>query len=243
MLCYNECRVSLMKLQRLLLTLFYLQNREWVRISELTELLEVSRRTIYRDIDELRTAGADIEARPGAAGGFHLSRDFRLEKIIFSNRELMSIIFSTKVLSEFKGTEFARQADEFGERLERIFSVAAAEEQELADRFLLDVEDRFHKADNQSKLRICEEAVFRDISVNVVYESPLCEKLSTVGKVNPFGIINKAGYWFLVGYCHELETHRAFNLTYIKEINLTGEHFSREPSLNLKSFWDKVKPG
>jgi len=232
-----------MKLQRLLLTLFYLQDREWVGISELTELLEVSRRTIYRDIDELRTAGADIEGRPGTAGGFRLSRDFRLEKIIFSNQELMSIVFSTKVLSMFKGTEFARQADQFGERLETIFSVAATEKRKLAGGVLLDVEDRFHKADNQSKLRICEEAVFHEISVNVVYESPLCERLSTVGKVNPFGLINKAGYWFLVGYCHELETHRAFNLTYIKEINPTGEHFSREPSFDLKSFWEKVKPG
>ncbi len=232
-----------MKLQRLLLTLFYLQNREWVRISELTELLEVSKRTIYRDIDELRTAGADIEGRSGVAGGFRLSKDFKLEKIVFSSQELMSIIFSTRILSTFKGTEFARQADEFSERLERIFGVAAVEKRELGGRVLIDAEDRFHKADNQCKLRICENAVFREISVNVVYESPFCQKLSTVGRINPFGLINKAGYWFLVGYCHELETFRAFNLTYIKEINVTGEHFSRDPSFDLESFWERVKPG
>lgn len=200
-----------MKLQRLLLILFYMQGRELVKISELTGLLEVSKRTVYRDIDELRTAGADIESLPGVGGGFWLSSGFKLEKLIFSNHELMSLIFATKVLSAFKGTEFARQADEFSDRLGRIFGNSKAKKQELTNRILIDAEDRFHKADNHCRLQICEKAVFSEISVKIVYKSPFCERLSTGGRVDPYGIVNKAGYWFLVGYCHELQTYRAFN--------------------------------
>jgi predicted DNA-binding transcriptional regulator YafY len=232
-----------MRLQRLLLILFYLQGRGLVTITELTELLEVSKRTVYRDIDELRTAGADIIGVPGSGGGFRLSDDFKLEKLIFSKSELIFLIFATRVLSKFRETEFARQADEFSEKLERIFGSPEIMEQELAEVILIDTEDRFPKVDSHSKLQMCEKALFDAVSLDIAYESPFCEMLSTRNRVDPYGIVNKAGYWFLIGYCHELEIYRAFNTTYIKDIELTGERFSKDRAFNLKSFWEKVRPG
>jgi predicted DNA-binding transcriptional regulator YafY len=66
--------------------------------------------------------------------------------------------------------------------------------------------------------------------------------MSTCGRVDPYGIVNKAGSWFLVGYCHELEAYRGFNTAYIKEVRLTNEGFDRDPSFDLRSFWTTAKP-
>jgi predicted DNA-binding transcriptional regulator YafY len=231
-----------MRLQRLLLILFYMYGRELVRITDLTDITEVSRRTIYRDIDELRTAGADIVGIPGTGGGFRLSDDFKLERLLFSNREMMSMAFGTKVLSEFGGTEFGKEAEVLAERLRKLLHQSDRDGQGMSDVILIDPEDRFQKEDITARAKICERALIFNASVNVTYESPLCKNLSTCGRVDPYGIVSKAGSWFLVGYCHELETYRAFNTAHMKHIALTGEPYSRDATFSLELFWDRVKP-
>lgn len=231
-----------MALQRLLLLLLYLQGRGLVTVSELASFLEVSRRTVYRDIDALRTVGADIIGISGPGGGFRLSTSFRLEKLAFSDAEWMAIRLATTVLSEFKGTEFAEQAAEFSGKIERLLGRRANGRGNLTDMVLIDAEDRFPKADRRNDLRLCEKALLEGLAVQITYDSPLCKELSTTSVVDPYGIVNKAGSWFLVGYCHELETYRAFNTVYVRQMRLTGRRFARDSAFNLKSFWETVKP-
>lgn len=231
-----------MKLQRLLLILFYLQGRGLVRTDDLAGLLAVSKRTVYRDIEELRAAGVAIESLPGAGGGFALEEGYGLERLLFSNSNLASTIYATKVLERFKGTIFTSQADELAARLEKLFGEPKALTPELAHRILIDPEDGVDKSDSKTKLKVCEQAVFRDMALAVEYVSPFCRRLSTCGRVDPYGIVSKAGNWFLVGFCHELQQFRVFNIAYMKQVTVGAERFSRDAAFRLEAFWDELMP-
>ncbi len=228
-----------MKLQRLLMILFYLQARDLVRAEELAGFLEVSRRTIYRDVEELRTAGAEIESVPGANGGFQLAAGFAWDRLLFSRDDLASVILSSAMLSRFRQTAFAAQAEELARRMERLCPEGTVL---LRQRVLIDPEDRFPKGDLGARLVLLEKAVFSGIVVEIDYESPLCRTLSTRGPVDPYGLVNKAGYWFVVGYCHTLETYRAFNLVYIRILTSTDRTFVRDETFSLDEFWERVRP-
>ena len=66
-----------MRADRLLSIVLLLQVHQRMTAGELAERLEVSRRTIYRDIDALSTSGVPIFSEPGPAGGFELVAGFR----------------------------------------------------------------------------------------------------------------------------------------------------------------------
>ena len=226
-----------MRLQRLLLMLFYLRDHELVKIDQLVDLLEISKRTVYRDIDELRTAGADIIGITGTNGGFRLSDSFKMEELLFSQNELLSMNVAVKVLSNYKGTKIATQAEMSAGKLVKLL-----QNPELEEKLIIDPSDRFVKSGNNSIVKTWEKAISDGTSVRIIYESPLCERLSTNNLVDPYGLVNKAGYWFLVGYCHQLECVRAFNTSNAKEITMTIKHYSQDKSFNLKEFWETVKP-
>ena len=131
------------------------------------------------------------------------------------------------------------QAEELARRMELLCPEGTGL---LRQRVLIDPEDRFPKGDLGAKLVLLEKAVFSGTVVEIDYESPLCRTLSTRGPVDPYGLVNKTGYWFVVGYCHTLETYRAFNLVYIRTLTSTDRTFVRDETFSLDEFWERVKP-
>ena len=226
-----------MRLQRLLLVLFYMREHKLVKVDQLADMLEISRRTIYRDIDELRTAGADIIGIPGTGGGYKLSDSFKMEELLFSQSELLSMNLGTELLSNYRGTNIAGQAEISSEKLLKLL-----QNPERKKSLVIDTSDRFAKSGDNNMVKIWERAISDGTSVRITYRSPLCEQLSTDGLVDPYGLVNKAGYWFLVGYCHQLECIRAFNTANIKGIIIAGKSYIRNKTFDLTKFWETVKP-
>lgn len=104
-----------MKIERLIGIIFYLSNRERVTANQLAEHFEVSRRTIFRDIDTLTLAGIPIYSDPGVKGGYTLNKEFRVndrlldednsEYIILALQSLKSIYGNTKIDETYEKTK------------------------------------------------------------------------------------------------------------------------------------------
>ncbi|MEI5907293.1 HTH domain-containing protein [Bacillus spongiae] len=85
-----------MKIERLIALIMLLLEREVVPTSELTEKLEVSRRTIFRDIDTLNMAGLPIVTTRGSKGGVSLMKTYKVDNKLFTPKDVHSLITSLK---------------------------------------------------------------------------------------------------------------------------------------------------
>lgn len=83
-----------MKIERLIAIIMLLLERDVVPTSELAEKLEVSRRTIFRDIDTLNIAGMPIMVTRGSAGGVSLMKTHKVDKRLFTPKDVQSLITS-----------------------------------------------------------------------------------------------------------------------------------------------------
>ncbi len=83
-----------MKIDRLVAIIMLLLDREVVTTSELAERLEVSRRTIFRDVDTLTMAGLPIFTTRGTDGGVSLMKSYKVDKKLFTPKDVRSLITS-----------------------------------------------------------------------------------------------------------------------------------------------------
>jgi predicted DNA-binding transcriptional regulator YafY len=95
-----------MKLERLMAITIILLNRKRVQAHELADQLQVSLRTIYRDLESLNLSGIPIVSYTGAEGGFEIMESFRLDRQLLSYDELKSLalalqgLHSTGIINE-----------------------------------------------------------------------------------------------------------------------------------------------
>lgn len=221
--------------------IFYLKMHTKTTIDELSEYLEVSRRTVCRDIEILRTSGVDIISCPGKDGGYRLSEDFSFEKMIFSKCELTSMLLSTKLLQQFKGTEFAKEAEALNCKIEKLLEKNNKSASKMSEFLLVDTEPEQRQNNIQEILSCVEKAYDNNMLLFIEYRSPFCKKLSTSGFVAPYGLVNKAGYWYIVGFCYEFETYRTFNTIFINKIYMTEKPFTKNKDFNLDKYWEAQK--
>jgi predicted DNA-binding transcriptional regulator YafY len=229
-----------MKIQRLLIILFYLLSHERVKIDELCKCLEVSPRTVYRDLDILRTAGVEIDSFIVKKGGICLSKNFSMDQLLLNKNEWNALMFNSLCMSQFKNTKFAAEAKELYNKLSVLF-LTTADVNKNAN-VLIDMSYKYQGDELKLKIRDFEAAIDNSQLLQVCYNSPFCEYLSTDGLVAPYGLVNKVGYWYLVGFCHIHHIFRAFNMAYIKSYELSEEHFQRDTSFVLEEFWEKSNP-
>ena len=93
-----------MKIDRQIAILSILLQREVVTAPYLAEKLEVSRRTINRDIEDLCKAGIPIVTRQGVNGGISIMEDYKIDRMLFTNAEMQDILAGLRSLDSVNGT-------------------------------------------------------------------------------------------------------------------------------------------
>ena len=94
-----------MKTSRLFNILMLLIERRSISSTELAQILEVSVRTIYRDIDTLSQAGIPLYTTTGKYGGIHLTDGYVVDKAMFSEKEQEEIITSLQSIKDKPGID------------------------------------------------------------------------------------------------------------------------------------------
>lgn len=98
-----------------------LLEKERVGAQELAEMLEVSPRTIYRDIDAINMAGIPVRSTSGVGGGFEIMQKYKLDKKVFSTADLFAILMGLSNLSN------VMRGDELVNALARVKSFIPAD--------------------------------------------------------------------------------------------------------------------
>ena len=202
------------KLARLFEIVQILLTEKKVTAEKLARHFEVSKRTIYRDIETLTLAQIPVYSEKGRYGGIGLIKNFTIDKSFLSQNEQNEILFALQSLNVIQDSKnnitltklnsiFNRKADDW---IEVDFSRYGENDSIL-----------FEKIKNS----ILEKKVIEFIYFN------------TKGKkskrtVEPLKLWFKEKAWYLFAYCHKKKDIRQFKIARIKNLELTCEHFERE---------------
>jgi predicted DNA-binding transcriptional regulator YafY len=221
-----------MKADRLVSLLLLLQSAPRRTARELARTLEVSERTIYRDVDALCISGVPVLTERGAEGGISLAEGYRKALMHFGEDEIRALFISgSAVLSDLgMGANLDRALDKLRGGLSDVQRRAA---EKVRGRILID-QRRWNQSDPPfEKLSLLRRAVWEDRRVEITYE----DRLRTVTRraVDPYGLVSKAGVWYLVAGTPE--GFRSFRVDRMREVIELGERFERAPDFDLNAHW------
>jgi predicted DNA-binding transcriptional regulator YafY len=222
-----------LRAERLIALLLILQNRGKRTCRALAEELEVSRRTVLRDVDALSSAGIPVMAEGGRGGGVWLDEAYRSSLTGFSEAELRALLIGgDAALSDDLGLG---EAFSLG-RLKLRASLPRRYEDALESirrKILIDSRWWWNEETESAFLRPLQEAVLKDAVVEAEYER--YDGSSAGGRIEAYGLVAKAGLWYFVG--RREGEYRSFRASRFRSLRDTGRRFVRDTSFNLEEWW------
>lgn len=232
-----------MKSSRLLSILLLLQTRGRMTAAELAEELEVSVRTVYRDAEALAAAGVPLYGDAGHSGGYQLLAGYRTRLTGLSAGEAEALFL----------TGMPGPAAELG--LGRALSAAQlklraalpAELREQADRmrlrFHLDAPGWYAEHEETPYLAQVADAVWRGREIEVRYRR-WKEPQEVDRRLEPYGLVLKAGRWYLVAgaQMHEGGAEpRTYRVDQILSVRETAREFRLPEGFELAEHWRRTQ--
>jgi len=196
----------------------YLRGGRLVTAAMLAERLEVSERTIYRDVADLQSTGVPIDGEAGV--GYVMRSGYDLPPLMFTRDEIVALVAGIRMVKSWGGIGMARAAAEALVKIELVLPEAErarvadtnvfAPPMELTDevRELIDVV--------QKAIRGCDILRFG-------YEDR--QGATTERRVHPLGLWFWGKVWTLVAWCETREDFRMFRLDRTTGLAVTGEQF------------------
>ncbi|CAN5311616.1 WYL domain-containing protein [soil metagenome] len=225
-----------MHASRLLSLLMLLQARGRLSAQTLASELEVSVRTIHRDIDHLSAAGVPVWADRGRAGGFQLQEGWRTQLTGLTGPEARAVFLSGLAgpAAELGLGEAVASA-----RLKVLATLPPdwqADAQRVASRFHLDTVEWFGSAARTEHLGAVADAVWHERRLHIHYDSwnGLRER-----DVEPLGLVLKAGLWYMAARTGKGAAPRTYRLDSIRALTVSDLSFTAPRGFDLAAYWQE----
>ncbi|MFE0106274.1 helix-turn-helix transcriptional regulator [Streptomyces sp. NPDC059009] len=228
-----------MKSDRLLSILLLLQTRGQVPAHELADRLEVSVRTIYRDIEALSASGVPVYAERGRHGGIALLPGYRTDVTGLTADESRALfILGSQGAHAALGLDAA-----LGSALRKVMAALPEPHRpaaELTSRRILVDSSRWTRGVPAAavELDVLQDAVFADCRLRLRYRHSGATEPKTY-TVDPYGLVSKAGIWYLVA--DRDGEPRLFRADRVRSAALLDEPVQRRPGVELADAWEVLR--
>ncbi|MEC3976107.1 helix-turn-helix transcriptional regulator [Amycolatopsis sp. H20-H5] len=223
-----------MRASRLVSLLLLLQTRGRLTARQLADELEVSVRTIYRDVESLHTAGVPLYGDAGHAGGYQLLDGYhtRLTGLTTEEAESLFLTGLPGPAAELGlGTAVAATRLKLTAALPPELRDRAGR---LRERFHLDMPNWYTDGEETPRLTGAANAVWTQRRIRVHYRR-WKEPTDVTRTLDPYGLVLKAGRWYLVaGADGRVRTYR---VSQILELTVLDEDFPRPDGFDLAAHW------
>lgn len=224
-----------MRADRLLSLMMLLQTRGTTTASDLACELEVSERTIYRDVEALSMAGVPVFAERGPGGGIGLLEEYRTNLTGLTAEEARAL-FMLSIPSPLLQLGVGQELKTAMLKLSAALPAERRSEQEAARRRIhLDARWWGQTAGSGPHLASVQAALWEDRRLKVItrmFFGGLVEQT-----VDPLGLVAKAGEWYLVAGVGE--GRRVFRVSDLAGAEALAERFNRPEVFDLASFWEE----
>ncbi|ANM30756.1 DeoR family transcriptional regulator [Acidobacteria bacterium Mor1] len=201
---------------------------------QLAERLEVSPRTIYRDVVDLKYGGVPIEGEAGL--GYVLREGFDLPPLMFTRDEIVALVMGARLVRAWGGVSTARAAEAALQKIESVLPqkersrVAATEIHAFEAMMPQRVRELFDTIEQACESHTVMRVAYRDLKGS-----------ETERVIRPLGLWFWGKVWTLVAWCELRDDFRVFRLDRIGDCTPTGAMFEPEPGKDLRAFCEKME--
>lgn len=206
--------------------------------AQLAEQLEVSVRTVYRDVEALGAAGVPLYGDAGHAGGYRLLDGYRTRLTGLTTDEAEALFLAG---APGPAAELGLGAVLAAAQLKVRAALPAelrAHADRVAGRFHLDAPGWYAEADDTPFLPAVADAVWNSRVLHVLYRR-WAEPTDVRRRLEPYGIVLKAGRWYVVAG----PAPRTYRVDQILELTAPDEEFTRPGDFDLAAYWTAYQRG
>ncbi|KHD36608.1 transcriptional regulator [Clostridium acetobutylicum] len=212
-----------MQVNRLFQIIYILLEKNSVTARELAEKIEVSKRTIYRDIETLSTAGIPVYMTKGKGGGISILPNFILNKAILTEEE------KSEIISSIRAVNAVNFSDSETEKILRKLNSILGEN--YTDWIEVDFSNWGNAEREKETFNNLKAAILSKKVVKFNYSSAKGENSSR--EVCPLKLCFKGQSWYMYGYCRIRNDYRFFKLRRIKNLYVSEESFNIKAPKNI----------
>lgn len=225
-----------MRLHRLIAILLLLESRGQLKARELARVLEVSERTIHRDIETLCEAGIPIVAIAGPTGGFRLMEGYTNHLQQHPHYEAVGLFLRGIGMYPREEQEAYIDVQRTLGHLEARLPEGYRQDVRVAQkRFYFDPTPWWEGQIVPVYLDTLRQAVWHSHKVVITYEAPARD--TSARTVHPYGLVVKMMQWYLIAFCELRQAVRTFHVSRIKGIQLLDDSFILPDDFALDAYW------
>lgn len=212
----------------------HLRGGRLVTARMLGEWLEVSERTIYRDIADLQSTGVPIDGEAGV--GYLMRSGYDLPPLMFTRDEIVALVAGARMVRAFGGASMARSAEE---ALVKIAAVLPDSEKDRIARTEIHAPLYVVSQPDREKIDTIERAIENRMVLTLDYQDEADK--SSVRAVRPLGLWFWGKVWTLVAWCEMRDDFRTFRIDRITGLAPAGRTFRPERGRQLADFYRRME--
>ncbi len=225
-----------MRADRLLSILMLLQSAGRKTAAELAAELEVSERTIYRDVTALGIAGVPVYTEPGPGGGISLIESYRSDLTGLTTEEVRAL-FMLSVPSPLLDLGYDQKLKGAMRKLSAALpATLRGHEQGVRQRIYVDNDSWEKPGKALPHLLTVQQAVWEDRVLDIQYRSLLGSRVGPLAaQIRPLGLVAKAGVWYVVG--EDADHFMVLPVERLLQAGMGEQRFERDRDFDLVAFW------
>ena len=211
-----------------------LRGRRLTTAAQLAGRLEVSERTIYRDIRDLSLSGVPVEGEAGS--GYRLMSGFDLPPLMLTQRESEALMVAIRLLKTWGGDSLSRELESAQEKVLAILPEESRRKAEQTRVFAPDFGTQPHS-------RSAFDLIHRAVSAQQVLALHYRDEGGHLSwrDVQPLGMFFWGEHWLLVAWCERREDYRCFRVDRCLQITPLDRRFRECADRSLSDFLRKVR--
>lgn len=221
---------------RLITLLMLLQRQPNQKAADLAEKLGVSVRSLHRYIGMLDEMGIPVYSERGPYGGFSLVRGYKMPPLVLTPEEAVAIYLGTSLVREMWGKLYQEAAQGALAKLDNVLPEEQQHEIAWARRTL--VTAGMHRASLDSLTPLLEKlrrAIREQRRVLMAHRKPV-DPAAQPREVEPYALVHRGGWWYVVGHCRLRNAMRSFRLDRIVELTLLDQRFQIPPEFDIQEY-------
>jgi predicted DNA-binding transcriptional regulator YafY len=218
---------------RLFSIVLELRRRPVTTAAQLAEHLEVSIRTIYRDVADLIASGIPIDGEAGV--GYRLGHDFELPPLMFTLPEVQALVLGVRMVEAWGDGQLRTAARAVLGKVEAV--LPDADRHRIADTALFAL-SFWVPEHHQQMLGTVRKAIDDRRRLHIVYQSN--DGVVTKRVIRPLGLYFWGRMWTVAAWCELRQDHRTFRVDRIEEADPLDDRFSLAPPVTLDDYLAQI---
>ncbi len=218
---------------RLLAIILEIQAKKHIRAEDLAATFEVTKRTIYRDVQALSESGVPIVAIPGQ--GYSLVEGYFLPPLTFNAEEAIMLLLGTDFIAQNFDAQYKSAAQSASSKIVTVLPDKLRQEVEYLENSI-----RFVALNGPfapETLQQLRRAIIQHRTVRFRYHSRPRDGTSSTPSLrdaDPYALVHIGSAWLLIAYCHLRHEKRHFRIDRMEDLVILDKHFTRPVDYQMR---------